>query len=272
MKRIIVVIICLGVTLGVFSQEKTTEQRKETKRNQKKEKINRLMRLEEEGVPSFYKQSAFGIKVNTDGWGLSYELGRARSVTRATLYQLEFNEKKHAKEYKANLSQTVGSFVFFGNPFIYGKRNAFYQLKLAAGQQVLIGGKSNKNGVSVYGIGTGGLSLGVLRPYYIEVEDPLQNVTRYIKYDSPDSLLFINGRIIGGAGLSKGWNEMKFMPGLHAKTALRFDYNRFNTVISAIEGGINAEYYFKDIEQMAYSPSRKLFVNAYVSFLFGKRK
>ena len=272
MKRIIAIIICFGITLGAFSQQKTAEQRREDKRNAKREKMNTLMRMEEEGVPSFHKQNAFGIKVNTDGWGISYELERANSITRATIFQIEFNEKKHRKEQKDNFQSSAGGFVFFGNPFVYGKKNIFYQLKLAAGQQILIGGKNNKNGVSVYGIGAGGLSLGFLRPYYIEVQDQL-NENRYVKYDSPDSLLFLNsGAIIGGAGIAKGWNEMKLAPGLHAKTALRFDYNRFNTIVSAIEGGINVEYYFKGIEQMAYNPSRKLFVNAYVSFLFGKRQ
>ncbi|HTN07904.1 hypothetical protein [Agriterribacter sp.] len=272
MKKIIAAIICIGVTLGAFSQQQTAEQRKDNKRNAKKEKMITLMRQEEEGVPSFHKQNAFGIKLNTDGWGISYELGRANSVTRATIFQVEFNEKKHRKEQKDNRQTNAGNFIFFGNPFVYGKRNIFYQLKLAAGQQILVGGKSNKNGVSVYGIGAGGLSLGLLRPYYVEVQDQL-NENRYVKYDSPDSLLFLtSGSIIGGAGLAKGWNEMKLAPGLHAKTALRFDYNRFNTIISAIEGGINVEYYFKEIEQMAYNPSRKFFVNAYISFLFGKRK
>ena len=272
MKKIIAAVICVCITLGAFSQQKTAEQRKEDKRKAKREKMNELMRLEEEGVPSFHKQNAFGIKVNTDGWGISYELGRANSVTRATIFQIEFNEKKHRKEQKANRQTDAGGFIFFGNPFIYGKRNIFYQLKLAAGQQILVGGKNNKNGVSVYGIGAGGLSLGFLRPYYVEVQDQA-NETRYVKYDSPDSSLFLStANIIGGSGLSKGWNEMKLAPGLHAKTALRFDYNRFNTIVSAIEGGINVEYYFKEIEQMAYNPSRKFFVNAYVSFLFGKRK
>lgn len=272
MNKLIAAIIGICITLGAFGQKIPAEQRKEERRNAKREKMNTLLRMEEEGVPSFYKHSVFGIKLNTDGWGLSYELGRANSVTRATIFQLEFNEKKHPKEQKDNFQTSAGGFIFFGNPFVYGKRNIFYQLKLAAGQQLLIGGKGNKNGVSVYGIGAGGLSLGLLRPYYIEVDDQL-NSTKFVKYDSADSLLFLNtGAIIGGAGLSKGWNEMKLAPGLHAKTAIRFDYNRFNTVVSAIEGGINVEYYFKEIEQMAYNPSRKFFLNAYVSFLFGKRK
>ena len=67
MKRIIAIIICFGITLGAFSQQKTAEQRREDKRNAKREKMNTLMRMEEEGVPSFHKQNAVGIKVNTDG-------------------------------------------------------------------------------------------------------------------------------------------------------------------------------------------------------------
>lgn len=272
MKKIVTTVICIGLVLGAFCQQRTVDQKKEAKRKAKKEKINELMRLEEEGMPSFHKQSAFGIKLNTDGWGLSYELGRASSVARATIFQLEFNEKKHRKEMKSNRQTAAGGFIFFNNPFVYGKENIFYQLKLAAGQQILIGGKNNKNGVSVFGIGAGGLSMGLLRPYYVEIQDQ-SNESRHVKYDSPDSLSFLNpASIIGGSGLTKGWGEMKLAPGLHAKTALRFDYNRFNTVVSAIEGGVNVEYYFKEIKQMAYNPSRKFFVNAYVSFLFGKRK
>ncbi|MCO5235183.1 MAG: hypothetical protein M9933_02855 [Chitinophagaceae bacterium] len=272
MKKILITVLYIGMAWGVLGQQQPGDQRRDDKRREKREKMMQMMRLEEEGVPSFQKQNAFGVKINTDGWGLSYELGRANSVTRATIFQLELNEKKHPKERKDNRPTTAGGFIFFGNPFVYGKRNIFYQLKLAAGQQVLIGGKNNKNGVSVYGIGAGGISVGLLRPYYVEVQDQ-PNETRYVKYDSPDSILFLSpAYIIGGAGLIKGWNEMKLAPGLHAKTALRFDYNRFNTILSGIEGGINVEYYFKDIDQMAYNPSRKLFLNAYVSFLFGKRK
>lgn len=272
-KKIIGVIIFAALVVAGYGQENQVKT-KESKKRQKIEKRNQIMRLEEEGVPSFRKQNAFGIKLNTDGWGLSYEFGHSNSVTRATIYQIEFNEKKHRKEYKQNrqtYDQNTG-FLFFGNPFVFGKENIFYQLKGAVGQQILIGGKGNKNGVSVYGIGAGGVSLGFMRPYYVEAQDT-DNKDRYIKYNSPDSLLFLTPEyIIGGAGISKGWNEMKLAPGLHAKTAIRFDYNRFNTVLSGIEGGLNVEYYFKDIQQMVYSPSRKFFFNAYVSILFGKRK
>lgn len=273
MKKIIVVNVLLCLSVVAFSQQTPeTMRKKDGKKQERRQRMNELMKQEEEGVPSFRKHNAFGIKLNTDGWGLSYEYAKANTVRRATIYQFEFNEKKHPKEKKESFGQQAGGFIFAGNPFIYGKRNIFYQVKLGAGQQILIGGKGNKNGVSVYGIGAGGLSLGLLRPYYIEVDNN-QGGTKYVKYDSADSLTFMDaGSFIGGAGLTKGWSEMKMAPGLHAKTAVRFDYNRFNTVISVIEGGINAEYYFKDINQMVYNPSRKFFLNAYVSLVFGKRK
>ena len=273
MKKIIGVIIFAALAFAGSAQDNSIRAR-DTKKKQKKERMNKIMKLEEEGVPSFRKQNAFGIKLNTDGWGISYEFGKSNSVTRATIYQIEFNEKKHRKEYKQNppAQDAGGGFIFFGNPFAYAKKNIFYQFKGSMGQQILIGGKANKNGVSVYGIGTGGLSLGLLRPYYVEIQDA-DGKNKYVKYDSPDSLAFLGQQpILGGAGLTKGWNEIKLAPGLHAKTAIRFDYNRFNTVVSAIEGGLNVEYYFKDVQQMVYSPARKFFFNAYVSLLFGKRK
>ncbi|MGN6492362.1 MAG: hypothetical protein ACTHLE_10245 [Agriterribacter sp.] len=271
MKKIIGVALLISFAITGFAQE-AGKSKKEERKRQKRERMNEIMKMEEEGVPSFNKQNAFGIKLNTDGWGLSYEIGRANTVRRATIYQIEFNEKKHPKEEKTSYQNSAGGFIFFGNPFVFGKKNNFYQLKLSGGQQLLIGGKGNKNGVSVYGIGAGGLSLGFLRPYYVEVIDN-NNQNKFVKYESQDSVYFMDpASIIGGGGLARGWGEMKLAPGLHAKTAIRFDYNRFNTVISAIEGGLNAEYYFKGIDQMVYNPSRKFFINAYVSILFGKRK
>ena len=73
MKKIIAVTLFLGTTLLSYSQQEMSNMKaKADKKKQKKEKINKIMRLEEEGVPSFNKQNAFGIKLNTDGWGLSY--------------------------------------------------------------------------------------------------------------------------------------------------------------------------------------------------------
>lgn len=64
---------------------------------------------------------------------------------------------------------------------------------------------------------------------------------------------------------------MTFVPGVHAKTGLRFDWARFNEVVSALEVGVNAEYYTKDIPLMVFQEDKKFFFNAYLALQFGKR-
>lgn len=267
MKSSAILCLVLLISTGVIGQEKS---KKEDKKDAKRAKINQMIRLEEEGESGFRKHSLWGFKFNTDGYGFSYEKGKIKSAYKTNLFQFEFNEKKHKKEDKQ--SRSDGN-VIFGSPFVYGKQNNFYQIKLGVGQQIMIGGKGNKNGVGVYGIYAGGLSVGMLRPYYVDVQDPPNSgLVKQIKYTQQDSALFMGPDILGSSGLGKGWGEMKFSPGLHAKTALRFDWARFNNTISAVEAGFNFEYYFKEVEQMVGVEPNNLFFNGYLSIVFGSRK
>ena len=123
----------------------------------------------------------------------------------------------------------------------------------------------------------GGVTLGLLRPYYLEVNDTANGSRKAIKYDSPDSTTFISANKLGSlsvssGGFSKGWNEIKVTPGAYAKAALRFDYGRYNEIVSAIEVGITAEYYSKKIPQLIFVTPKSFFLNVYVAILFGKRK
>lgn len=111
MKKFVGVIIFAALVFAGYGQDNQVRV-KNNKKKQKKERASQILRLEEEGVPSFHKQNAFGIKLNTDGWGLSYEFGKSNSVTRATIYQIEFNEKKHRKEDKQNVATPNGGFLF----------------------------------------------------------------------------------------------------------------------------------------------------------------
>jgi hypothetical protein len=235
-----------------------------TKRQARNQRIDAMIKQEEEGVIAFRKSSAYAIKANTDGYGFSYEIGRAQSIRWMLLFQLELSERKHPKEVKQSNPSAPTA------PIIYGKLNFFYPVKLGVQEQYLLGNKSNKNGVSVSANVGGGLTLGLLRPYEVEVDK--LGVKTYVRYNSPDSLLFVNGPYYGGPGLSRGWKGMKVIPGLYVKTALRFDYGRFNEIISALEVGLQAEAYTKKIAQMLSNKQKQTFFSAYVTLLFGKRK
>ena len=184
---------------------------------------------------------------------------------KTNIYRIDIAETKEHKEEKLLTNN------FFGNSFIYGKINYFYPVTIGFGQQYILGQKGNKNGVSVSGIYNVGVSLGLLRPYYVAVNDSTgENVS--IKYSSKDSALFLGPSITGGGGFGKGWNEIKVKPGVFAKIAMRFDYGRFNEQVSGLEIGMSAEYYASSIPIMLFQKQRNLFLQAYIAILFGKRR
>ncbi|HXS56806.1 MAG TPA: hypothetical protein VN726_11830 [Hanamia sp.] len=258
MRKLIFFLLILFFTVSCFAQSK-----KKQRQEEKREHINSLIRQEEEGVITYKKSFLFGAKLITDGYGAFFELGRASSIKKSMLYQLEISERKNKKEEKVSYyANTV--------PYIYGKVNFFYPVKLGVQQQVLLGNKSNKNGVSVTANYGGGISAGLLRPYYVQVQQG--NQINYIKYNSADSAAFLTSKIYGGPSFGKGWSDMTVVPGLYAKAAVRFDYGSYNEVISAIEVGVTGDYYTKKVPLLAYNPEKQFFFSGYVSILFGKRK
>jgi hypothetical protein len=238
---------------------------KRDRKNEKKDRNNRLLRMEEEGDLIFNKHNIFGIKLATDGYGISFEKGKYKTPTKTLIYQFELNEKKSPKEKRISTGD-----VFSGSSVVAYKLNNFYEFKASVGQQHLIGGKGNKNGVAVTALYTGGLSLGLIKPYYLNVEDAQGNTyqktfTQLIN----DTTAY---QIDGGSGFTVGWSHLAVKPGLNAKIAMRFDYGRFNQTISAIEAGLAAEYYLSKIPQVYLVPEKQFFLNAYVTILFGSRK
>lgn len=269
MKKIVLLLI-VSAPFILSAQDSKPLTRKE-KIAERKEKINQLIKQEEEGALIYQKQGAFGIKLNTDGYGFFYEHGKYKTITKTNIWWMEFDEHKSPKQEKQSQPLTNGVVVFSGTPYVYGKQNNFYNFKLGFGRQLLIGGKGNKNGVAVSAIYGGGLSVGMLKPYYIQINDPVTNTAKDIKYDNNDSL-FLYGDILGGSSFGKGFNEIKFVPGANIRTALRFDYGRYNEVLSAIEVGLNFEYYTQSMPVMVWGDPHHAFFNSYISIEFGKRK
>jgi hypothetical protein len=113
----------------------------------------------------------------------------------------------------------------------------------------------------------GGLTVGLLKPYMVNVV-----INGQEQRSTFPKIIDSNYAIAGAAGFTVGWSDVKINPGVHAKTALRFDYGRFNETVSAIEIGLMAEYYSKKVSQLAYVDEKSFFFNAYISFLFGRRK
>lgn len=275
--------ICLAVFATLPS---IAQMSKKERRDERKQRINELIKQEEEGVIAYHKHNAFGFKLTSDGYGGFFEVGRGKSIKKALLFQLDISERKHPKETREPNSAIPSL------PFIYGKINYFYPVKIGVQQQILLGNKTNRNGVSVTGNFGGGITLALLRPYNLEINDLKKGNRKLLRYESndsslintappgyqADSLLFTNSLAlirtlqVSGSGIGKGWGQMKVTPGLYAKAALRFDYGKYNEVLSAIEVGVTGEFYSKKIQQLVYTKPKQYFISAYVSVMFGRRK
>jgi len=267
-KKIVLTILAGIVATSLWAQVTAPASRqssKQQKKNERRERLNDLARQEEEGEIVYNKHSVFSAKLATDGYGLGYEFGKFKANRKSLLFNFELSEKKHPKEKREGFFDPGHLRV---NYLTFGKRNTFYQARFGAAMQQVIGGKGNKNGVSVSAVYGGGLALGLVKPYIIESATPNGDIvpSRY-----PE--IIEEGYIeVKAKGISGGWNELKVRPGAYVKTAMRFDYGRLNETVTAIEVGLSGEYYANKIPQMLYSKDKQFFFNAYLAILLGKRK
>ncbi len=270
MKKLFLSILTLVIFVSLQAQDSSSvsQQAPRNRKNAKKERIQNLMKMEEEGDLIFNKHTIFGIKLATDGYGLYFEKGKFKTPRKTLLYQFELNEKKNNKEHKITTSPDGFNY----SSLVPYKLNNFYIFKAAVGEERLIGGKGNKNGVSVTALYSGGVSVGLLKPYYINVQNTVTQRTTHMTFPELLNDTSAVDQVTGAAGPFVGWGHLSVKPGLNAKTAMRFDYGRLNQTISAIEVGLTGEYFFGKIPQVSLVPQKSFFFNAYVCLLFGSRK
>lgn len=230
---------------------------------------------------SIDREFTAGLRLNTNGWSIFLNKGYVMSEDRYSdlfydirLFQVEFSEIKHTKEIKRTNTNLLGSIDATPKPFIFGKANNFYTLKLGYGFRKMIAGKPEVGNVSVHWLYMGGISLGLLKPYYIDYADVSNGyVEKSITYtDSTKEQFISQPNIIGSSGFSTGLSEIQFVPGIHLKTGAHFDFAMEKKKKLAIETGFEFQYYSKAIQLMAFQDAKSAFLSFYASIEFGKRK
>ncbi len=227
------------------------------------------------------RESSIGLRLRTDGWSLFFDKGYVKSEDRFSdlfydirLFWVELGEVKHTKQIKrSNTGVTTPGDQ--ATPFVYGKTNNFYTFKLGYGFRKMIAGKPEPGTVSIHLVYGGGISLGLLKPYYINALVTKNGITseQSITYsDSTKEAFLSKPNIIGSSGFSKGLGEIKLVPGVHAKLGLHFDIATDKKGKLAIETGMGLDYYAKEVELMAVVKPTAFLANFYASVQIGRRK
>ena len=89
MKKLFLIVIAVVISGALFAQ---VNPKPKTKKDARRERVNALLKMEEEGELVFRKQSIFGFKATSDGYGISYEIGKFRSNRNTFLLQFELKE------------------------------------------------------------------------------------------------------------------------------------------------------------------------------------
>jgi hypothetical protein len=230
----------------------------------------------------YNREFSGGGYMASNGWGIFLEKGKILSIKKTRLFYFNFGELRDLRLRKQN-----AEYGFFGSAignespkdFFFGKQNNFYALRFAFGYKRTLADKAEKNGVRVSLSYVGGLSLGILKPYYLNIAYPVESnnpgYDSYVVYAqkyTDDKEKFTDWFSIAGAsGFKYGLKEIKPVPGVFAKLGLNFDWSRNEEYQLALETGVMADIYYKRIPIMI-SNNKPYFLGAYISFQFGKRK
>ncbi len=212
----------------------------------------------------------------TNGWSANVEFTNILDLHKKNFWQVGVTHLKHPKEVKQTFDLGYTPIGFNApRPFIFGKQNYFNTLSVAYGQMRMIGQRANKSGVEVSVKYSGGLSLGILNPYYLQLIIPIDNERAYIedkKYNEAPDLFMNSFSIYGSSGFSRGINQISIVPGLHAKVGLHFDWAFFEEYIKAIEVGLAVDAYSKKVPLMVIENNPRVFTNLYIGLQLGKKK
>lgn len=174
---------------------------------------------------------------------------------------------KHPKE----VQQSVN---FSGSRFTYGKENYLFVVRPQYGREISLFQRSADEGISINAVLAVGPSLGIVKPYYVEVNEG-NNRTRTVPASS------LNGQPgqpgtgaqpTGSGGFFRGFGESKLAVGANVKAAINFELSAFRNNTTGLEIGFLAELFPQKITIMTLADKRAFYSSGYVTLFFGSKK
>jgi hypothetical protein len=220
--------------------------------------------LNEQPKIFFRNEKTVAILLNTDGYGGSYRMGKRIDYLNKKIIDIDFGTLKNPKEVRVSnpIYQTPGSFVF-------GKINSVFYLRGGLGRQHEIYKKADLGGVAIRFFYSGGPVLAFYKPVYYKILVPVSSTEFTIVEQKFDIKKHDPTMIYGKASFFKGFNELKVLPGLFAKSGFNFEYSKEDKVIHAIEVGAQIMLFPKEIPIMATINNKAIYLSLFASYRFG---
>lgn len=224
--------------------------------------------------------TTFGITTNTNSGivgGFAFRqskqlTGSLFGMPQYRYLSVELVNVKHPKELRSSINN-------IGSGYLDGKENYLFVLRPSYGREVKLFQRSADEGIAISGILAAGPSLGIIKPYYLEVS--YGNQTRTVPASQVNGFATSAGETVTGAGgFFQGIGESKLTVGLNLKAALSFELSAFRNNTTGVEIGFLAEAFPNKIVIIPNPDpagrredgNRSFFTTGYITLFFGSKK
>lgn len=224
------------------------------------------------------REATFGVNVNTIGGmigGIDGRFAWKKSDGDWDALYLQLVNIKNSKEIRSQIIST-------GSIITPGKMNSLYVFRTQYGKEKRLFWKGDEDGVRLSWVYAGGLSLGLIKPYYIEYDytiyqfkdgkPDLENTVFESRNEAYNPETHSLSRVLGPGSFTEGLDKLSTRLGFNLKTAINLEFGMFNRAVSGIETGFMVEYFPKGI-RMFPDPVKpiKLQSSVFISIYFGSR-
>jgi len=210
-------------------------------------------------------QNTFKIAIHSRGFGAGFKIGKIKNIHLTRNWVGEVVSLRSLKEIKTiNISQ------YNTRAFVYGKLNYVYALRFGYGEDRRIFGKPYWGGIETWWTYEFGASLALQKPYYYYVVTYQPSENGY--YEQIEEHTFERGvDILGRSSFTKGLDETKFSPGIHASLGLSFEIGKSRMRAQSIDVEVKGECFPLGISIMDSERNKRFFITFMLSYNWGSR-
>jgi hypothetical protein len=165
-------------------------------------------------------------------------------------------------------------YSFNGRTYTEGKLNQLIVIRPELGKRWTLLQKSAQGGPALNGILSTGPSIGLQKPYYVDISYTNTTTSSTATFAVPYARTLDNSYpksfIIGSASIFEGIAEIKPIPGWHIKSAINLELESFKQNHMSLELGFCVDYFSKPIEMLNQTEGRNVYTTGYLTFFFGK--
>lgn len=237
----------------------------------------------------YNQEFAMNFRLHTNGWAIGTTFGKLKTYYLTKYLHFEFGELQHPKEYRQSSETSSPLNGRISRAFKYGKQNNLYVLRGAMGNKRYFSEKAKHKGVAMGISYEAGATLGILKPYHLELISENSRNSRSVGYSEETARDFMNYfAIVGASSWTTGLGDLSLLPGANAKFAVHFDWGAFDEYLKSIEAGIMVDVFVRrapimvddEIDPTLLPPNSdfvnnlensQLFLNLFINLQFGKR-